>query len=122
MAGGLQVPGHVVLIDQYIDRTQHRQDTFYGKGVAGHVSMAHPICEKLRQVLLSRYGLLVSLCATCLTFSPTQLMNTFVRCCIDNTLAPCGFTSVIPSSISSHLAVASCALCVSSTRLPPPCS
>lgn len=54
--GSLQeevVPGHVVLIDQYIDRTHHRVDTFFGEGCAGHVSMAHPICETLRQCLLT---------------------------------------------------------------------
>lgn len=45
------VPGHVVLVDQFIDRTFHREHTFFGDGIVGHVSAAHPICEKLRSYL-----------------------------------------------------------------------
>ncbi|EDQ91957.1 uncharacterized protein MONBRDRAFT_14706 [Monosiga brevicollis MX1] len=45
------VPGEVVLVDQFIDRTHHRQHTFFENGCVGHVSMAHPVCEKLREYL-----------------------------------------------------------------------
>ena len=46
------VPGHVVLIDQFIDRTKGvRPATFFEDGVVGHVGFADPICETLRQHL-----------------------------------------------------------------------
>ena len=40
-------PGHFVVVDQYIDRTFAREKTFFGHGVAAHVSMAHPVCPRL---------------------------------------------------------------------------
>lgn len=46
-------PGHVVLIDQFIDRTKGvREATFFGEGVVGHVPFGDPICETLRGHLL----------------------------------------------------------------------
>jgi 5'-methylthioadenosine phosphorylase len=45
-------PGHFVLIDQFIDRTRHRPDTFFEDGCVAHVMFADPICEELRQILL----------------------------------------------------------------------
>ena len=44
-------PGHVVLPDQFIDRTKGRRSTFFGNGVVGHVSFADPLCNGLRKVL-----------------------------------------------------------------------
>jgi len=50
-------PGQIVLLDQFIDRTTRRQQTFYD-GTQGeftgvsHVPMAHPFCEQTRKVLL----------------------------------------------------------------------
>ncbi len=49
-------PRDVVLIDQFIDRTHHRQATFFGEGIAAHVSLADPICEETRSHLLSVAG------------------------------------------------------------------
>ena len=40
-------PGTFVVIDQFIDRTRNRARTFFDRGVVAHVSMAHPICERL---------------------------------------------------------------------------
>ena len=40
-------PGTFVIADQYIDRTIAREKSFFGDGVAAHVSMAHPICPRL---------------------------------------------------------------------------
>src|SRR5450432_1278367 len=37
-------PGDVVLVDQFIDRTYRRATSFFGEGVAGHVSFADPVC------------------------------------------------------------------------------
>jgi 5'-methylthioadenosine phosphorylase len=40
-------PGHFVLIDQFIDRTVAREPSFFGRGLAAHVSMADPVCKRL---------------------------------------------------------------------------
>ena len=41
------VPGHVVVPDQFIDRTVSRRSTFYGEGIVVHVSLADPVCRVL---------------------------------------------------------------------------
>jgi len=41
------VPGDIVIVDQFIDRTKGRQASFFGEGVAGHVGFADPICGNL---------------------------------------------------------------------------
>ena len=40
-------PGTFVLIDQFVDRTFHRQSSFFGTGCVAHVSMAHPVSPAL---------------------------------------------------------------------------
>src|SRR5436190_21208659 len=40
-------PGHVVVPDQFIDRTTQRPSTFFGKSIVGHVSLADPFCKDL---------------------------------------------------------------------------
>jgi len=40
-------PGHVVVPDQFIDRTQGRISTFFGGGVVAHVAFADPFCPEL---------------------------------------------------------------------------
>jgi 5'-methylthioadenosine phosphorylase len=44
-------PLHIVLPDQLVDRTRQRPSTFFGNGVAVHVSLADPFCPELRSVL-----------------------------------------------------------------------
>lgn len=44
-------PRHVVVPDQFLDRTRHRPDTFFGDGLVAHVSLADPICPHLAQAL-----------------------------------------------------------------------
>jgi 5'-methylthioadenosine phosphorylase len=44
-------PCHVVIPDQFIDRTRGRKDTFFGDGVVAHVSFADPVCADLRRAL-----------------------------------------------------------------------
>lgn len=46
-------PGDFVMIDQFIDRTRHRPDTFFDEGVVAHVMFADPICEPLREIMLA---------------------------------------------------------------------
>lgn len=41
------VPGHIVVPDQFIDRTTQRPSTFFGKGIVAHVSLADPFCNDL---------------------------------------------------------------------------
>lgn len=40
-------PTDIVFPDQFIDRTRHRADTFFGEGIAAHVSFADPICAEV---------------------------------------------------------------------------
>lgn len=44
-------PGHMVVVDQYIDRTKGRPSTFFGDGIAGHVVFADPVCADLGAAL-----------------------------------------------------------------------
>ena len=44
-------PMHIVVPDQFYDRTRHRVDTFFGDGLVAHVSMADPVCPGLRALL-----------------------------------------------------------------------
>jgi 5'-methylthioadenosine phosphorylase len=44
-------PGSFVLIDQFVDRTYKRENSFFGKGMVAHVSMAHPVAPLLRKRL-----------------------------------------------------------------------
>ena len=41
-------PGHFVIMDQFIDRTTKRPQTFYDKNRVCHIPMADPFCSKLR--------------------------------------------------------------------------
>ena len=45
-------PLDMVLPDQFVDRTnQARKTTFFGEGIAAHISFADPVCPQLRNVL-----------------------------------------------------------------------
>jgi 5'-methylthioadenosine phosphorylase len=46
------VPGHVVIVDQFIDRTKGRASTFFGEGIVGHVAFGDPVSPVLAKVLL----------------------------------------------------------------------
>jgi len=51
--GSLQeryVPQHLVIPDQFFDRTKGRISTFFGRGLVAHVAFAHPICGLLGAV------------------------------------------------------------------------
>ena len=43
-------PEDIVVPDQFFDRTKSRISTFFGGGLAAHVSFAHPICPELARV------------------------------------------------------------------------
>lgn len=46
-------PGHLVVVDQAIDRTWGRPDTFFEGPTVNHVSLADPYCPTLRTALLA---------------------------------------------------------------------
>ncbi len=54
--GSLQeryAPLDMVIPDQFFDRTRARarESTFFGEGIVGHISFAHPVCSALGDVL-----------------------------------------------------------------------
>ncbi|MFQ6617762.1 MAG: S-methyl-5'-thioadenosine phosphorylase [Fidelibacterota bacterium] len=45
-------PRDIVVVDQFFDRTNSgRKTTFFGEGLAAHISFAHPVCPRLTQAL-----------------------------------------------------------------------
>ena len=51
------VPGHIVIPDQFIDRTKGiRKDTFFGNGVVAHAGFADPVCPCLSDTLEKAAG------------------------------------------------------------------
>jgi 5'-methylthioadenosine phosphorylase len=43
-------PGRFAMVEQFIDRTVHRPNTFYTSGFVTHVSMADPVCPRLSEM------------------------------------------------------------------------
>ncbi len=47
-------PLDIVLPDQFVDRTnQARKTTFFGSGIAGHISFAEPVCVDLKKTIFN---------------------------------------------------------------------
>ena len=44
-------PGHMVIIDQIIDRTRGRKSSFFGDGIVGHIPFGDPMCDDLSGLL-----------------------------------------------------------------------
>jgi len=46
-------PTDMVIPDQFFDRTRARakESTFFGEGIVGHVTFAHPVCNELGDIL-----------------------------------------------------------------------
>jgi 5'-methylthioadenosine phosphorylase len=44
-------PSEFVIVDQFIDRTKSRNDTFYEGGQVCHVSTADPFCPELKEII-----------------------------------------------------------------------
>jgi len=44
-------PLDFVIPDQFIDRTRHRVDTFFGDGVVAHIGFGDPVCHELTRVV-----------------------------------------------------------------------
>lgn len=45
-------PGELVMVDQFMDRTKDRPQTFFDEGIAVHVGFADPVCSILREALV----------------------------------------------------------------------
>jgi len=45
-------PGDFVILDQFIDRTKNRIDTFYDGPIVTHISTAFPYCPQLRKLAI----------------------------------------------------------------------
>ena len=46
-------PLEFVIPDQFVDRTRHRVDTFFGNGLVAHVAFADPVCPQLSAAVLA---------------------------------------------------------------------
>jgi 5'-methylthioadenosine phosphorylase len=44
-------PLHMVIPDQFVDRTTQRVSSFFGRGLVAHVAFAHPFCPTLSHVM-----------------------------------------------------------------------
>jgi 5'-methylthioadenosine phosphorylase len=44
-------PLDMLLPDQFIDRTQQRRSSFFGRGLVAHVAFAHPFCPTLSKLM-----------------------------------------------------------------------
>ncbi|HSD65251.1 MAG TPA: S-methyl-5'-thioadenosine phosphorylase [Vicinamibacteria bacterium] len=49
-------PRHVIVPDQFIDRTRQRVSTFFGRGLVAHVGFARPFCPNLSRVMAEACG------------------------------------------------------------------
>jgi 5'-methylthioadenosine phosphorylase len=45
-------PGDLVFVDQFIDRTTRREQSFYSENKVCHISVADPMCPDLRKTLI----------------------------------------------------------------------
>jgi 5'-methylthioadenosine phosphorylase len=46
-------PGDIVFVDQFIDRTTKREQSFYTGNKVCHISVAEPMCPEMRKTLIS---------------------------------------------------------------------
>jgi len=46
-------PGDLVFVDQFIDRTTRREQSFYTEKQVCHISVAEPMCPEIRQTLIA---------------------------------------------------------------------
>src|SRR5262249_9070336 len=44
-------PLEFVIPDQFFDRTRHRVDTFFGKGIVAHIGFADPVCTQVADIV-----------------------------------------------------------------------
>jgi 5'-methylthioadenosine phosphorylase len=49
-------PTDFVVPDQFIDRTFHRESTFFGNGIVGHVAFGDPVCATVAKTITDACG------------------------------------------------------------------
>jgi len=49
-------PSDIVLVDQYIDRTFNRLQTFFGNGIVAHIPFGEPVCLKFKDLVKEAFG------------------------------------------------------------------
>jgi 5'-methylthioadenosine phosphorylase len=49
-------PLHMVVPDQFVDRTLQRRSTFFGRGLVAHVAFAQPFCPNLSRTMSAACG------------------------------------------------------------------
>lgn len=49
-------PTDFVIPDQFVDRTRHRVDTFFGDGVVAHIGFADPVCPQVAKTVVDACG------------------------------------------------------------------
>ncbi len=106
-------PGTLVAVDQYIDRTDGRTNTFFGSGLAGHVSFGHPVCPNLRADLVKagrRLGIAVKDGATLMVMNGPAF-STEAEAQADQALAELiGMTSMPEAKLAREAELCYCTL------------
>ena len=46
-------PTDFIVPDQFVDRTRHRVDTFFGDGIVAHIGFADPICPEVAKTVVT---------------------------------------------------------------------
>jgi 5'-methylthioadenosine phosphorylase len=46
-------PTDFIVPDQFVDRTRHRVDTFFGNGIVAHIGFADPICPEVAKTVVA---------------------------------------------------------------------
>ncbi|MEO8726541.1 MAG: S-methyl-5'-thioadenosine phosphorylase [Acidobacteriaceae bacterium] len=46
-------PTDFVVPDQFVDRTRHRVDTFFGDGVVAHIGFSDPVCREIAKTVVA---------------------------------------------------------------------
>jgi 5'-methylthioadenosine phosphorylase len=49
-------PLHMLIPDQFVDRTRRRKPSFFGRGFVAHVAFANPFCPHVRRLLAEACG------------------------------------------------------------------
>ena len=52
LAKGRHIAMNLVCVDQFIDRTRGRVESFFGRGIVGHVQFGDPVEEELQRIVL----------------------------------------------------------------------
>lgn len=111
-------PGDIALASQYFDHTRgNRNYTFFGNGIAGHISTAHPTCPALSQDIQAAAKRIKQPLHTNKTYGcvegprlGTQAESFFLRDHVNCDLV--GMTNVPEAFLAREAQLAYCTLCL----------